>query len=174
MKRFASLVLSLLVIVTTFNCSDDNEQKVKEYPKQEVKFMFIIDDVKTDYAATFQYSDEYQRFVDISGTLTESIASDFTTKELIYVYTLKQYDIAKNARTEWGQRVGYYGYSGGCFFWGTELTGDNGETIFIRSSSNFNPPICPGGEWAYVAKPTNRITDFTKPITVDRRFFLPY
>jgi hypothetical protein len=48
-------------------------------------------------------------------------------------------------------KTGYYGYSGGCYYYGTLYVGDNGESIFVPATGTnaiLNPPICPGGEWA--------------------------
>jgi hypothetical protein len=153
MKKLSFIMLLLSITLIGTHCSEEENVK-KDNTTHDVPFKFNIDGVDQTVIATFKYNADLQRLVEISGNVTEIEATDETTGKLMYVYTytLNALEHA-NERAQWSIKTGYYGYSSGCFYWGTLITGDSGSEHFSPHSAAYNPPICPGGEWAYEWQP---------------------
>ena len=155
MKRITSIMLSLCIILLGTQCSEDENVKPEQRKVQKsfnLPFKYTdIDGIEKTVTATFEFNEVLQRYTEVSGLLVEMTALEEVSKKVIYVYSLKSVNISSNNLRTAGDpsiKKGYYGYDAGCFYWGTLITANNGDTYFIQSSSNFNPPICPGGQWA--------------------------
>lgn len=111
--------------------------------------------------------------------MVEIKAKDKSTKEEVSVFVLKDsnknkkkidsskrlplamslYASSEDGGCDWGIRRGY-GYYGGCFVWGTIITGNNCERYF-SPSSGYNPgfeSICPGFGGAFAKDFNEKIT----------------
>lgn len=177
MKRILSLVLISSMVLFGTQCSEDQDVSPSnsENKPYNVVFKFSVDDKMKDVKASFIFDELQQRYVIKSGEIIEIKAIHEITRKTMYVYTMKQYDLPKsNYRVEWSIKTGYYGYDAGCFYWGTLFTDNNGNEIFSQSRSNYNPPICPGGEWAYVAPSKPKTRGFDSPASVNKNLLLPY
>lgn len=149
MKRIYTVVFCMYSLFCLIQCSDDGE--VVEGKVKGVNLVFTTNGVAKTIYARFIYSTALGRYQLLSQDVVEIKALHEITGEVIYVYALKTgIDLhAPNGKSE--IKTGYYGYSSGCFYFGTLYVGENGESIFVPASginSIANPPICPGGEWA--------------------------
>ena len=144
------------VVVLNFDSQDNKPQKIKAYLKYTNNALKIVSD-----------------------DLVEIKAKDKSTKEEVSVFVLKDsnknkkkidsskrlplamslYASSEDGGCDWGIRRGY-GYYGGCFVWGTIITGNNCERYF-SPSSGYNPgfeSICPGFGGAFAKDFNEKIT----------------
>lgn len=138
------LCASIILIGT--QCSE--ESNVKQDRNQNVNFTFG-DKVVT---ANFLFDPSFKTFELVSNEMTVKIVKDSETRKIVYVYTLKSIENSNtSARVEGGSiKVGYYGYSDGCWYWGKLFTGSDGTELFVLGDQAYNPPICEPGIWALV------------------------
>lgn len=135
-----SKILTVVLLIAVIACQD-HEQQVKS---KEVQLNFngkIIN-------AKMVFNKEENRVQLISDEIVEIKAINKKTNQPIYVYTLIN---SKNGKVD-GIKRGYYGYSEGCYYYGTLYESDTtDESLFVVDDGEnaiFNPPICPGGDWA--------------------------
>lgn len=148
MKRVCTLMVCMCLLFSVLQCSEEPELDQREV--KAVRLVFTSDGISKTVDAKFVYNAALNRYQLLSEMLVEIEAIHEATREVIYVYALKS-ELeagAPNGKSE--IKTGYYGYTGGCFYFGTLYVGENGESIFVPASginSIANPPICPGGEW---------------------------
>ena len=152
-KSFKILFVLFVCVIFTTRCSDDQEVKQTPAPKT-VALKFDVNGTEKIVNATAIYDESLKRVKLVSDEIVEIEAIHDVTKKVIYVYTLKTLNNAGRTQLVPGGgeiKTGYYGYSEGCFYYGTLITANDGSSAFIPASginSIANPPICPGGQWA--------------------------
>jgi hypothetical protein len=138
----------MCLLFSVLQCSEEPELGQREV--KAVSLVFTSDGISKTVDAKFIYNAGLNRYQLLSEVLVEIEAIHESTREVIYVYALKSELEASVPHGKSEIMTGYYGYAGGCFYFGTLYVGENGESIFVPASginSIANPQICPGGEW---------------------------
>lgn len=146
MKKIKHFLYLLLPLFVGTQCATEEPQVAKQ--SYEVNMKFHVNGVERVIVARFIYDNSEKRYILKSDLIGETKAINESTKEEMYVYFLKLEN--ENARLLYEVKRGYYGYSGntGCFYYGTLIVGDNGQSIFIADTgvdAVLNPPMC--GYW---------------------------
>jgi len=152
-KLITLLALFCLVIATS--CQDD-QPEAKLPTDTQIALKFDVNGEAKTVVALRRYDGALGRFTLLSDEIVERVALDEKTKKVIYVYCLKE--TIENGRSQLvpsdqpgTKKTGYYGYSEGCYYYGTLWTANDGSEYFqIATGINsvLNPPLCPGGQWA--------------------------
>lgn len=149
MRRIYTLMFCMCSLFSVIQCTDESGP-IRSNVKT-VKLVFTTNGISETVDAKFIYNTSLSRYQVLSDDIVEIAALHESTRETIYVYALRSAIEANAANGKSEIKTGYYGYSSGCFYFGTLYVGENGESIFVPASginSIANPPICPGGEWA--------------------------
>lgn len=145
MRKIKHLLCLLVPLFIGTQCSTDEPVKTSR-GSYEVPMKFQIEGVEETVIVKFIYDKSEKRYIPNSDSIGETKAVNKLNGEMMYVYYLK----SENPNPLWGIYRGYYGYSGstGCFFYGTLIVGDNGNSHFQADTgvdSILNPPQC--GYW---------------------------
>ncbi|MEE9349225.1 MAG: hypothetical protein V3U80_04200 [Flavobacteriaceae bacterium] len=147
MKKIKYIIL-ILILSFVYSCSDDNNS-IEE--KQYLTFNFNTNNKSNEVLEIEVEIISYNPIKLKSEFLREVNAINELTGEEVYGYVLIQ-NTKSNGLGGWSEDTGYF-FDGECFQYGTMITGDNGNSMFLYpdvTTQYLHPDVCPGHNEAFV------------------------
>lgn len=152
-------LLGAVIVLTSFifftNCSKES-YKPEETIVKTIELNFNNGSIKEKLYL------EKGIWVSKSKTLIKKEYKDSQTGQISYGFALEDkigYRASSKKSQAFSIERGLFGWNGTCFLWGTLITGDNGESIFIPADYETQKllNVCPDEGGAYAKKKDNEI-----------------